>query len=141
MQQNPRQNYDKYFGKNGIAALPIELYVPQIAVFLFLMTYIAYNFLCQSIHQKSRLEYPKNSGKSNYSVTCQTIFIKSKQTSMYVSSMLVFEQHFPQNVSKADIFQKQSNHVQEILKRKSIKNQKSKTFTKPILSSIYMEES
>ena len=44
--------------------------------------------------------------------------------------------------TQTDIFKKQSNHVQDIPKRLNpVKNQKSKIFTKPILSSIYIEES
>ena len=40
-----------------------------------------------------------------------------------------------------DIFQKLSIRVQDIPKCKSIKNWKSKIFTKPIFSSVYVEKS
>ena len=58
---------------------------------------------------------------------------------------LVLEIHLPQNFchTQTGIFQKQSNHVQDILKHvnMSTKNRKSKICTKPLLSSIYIEES
>ena len=59
---------------------------------------------------------------------------------------LVLELQLPQNFChtdrQTDIFQKQSNRVQDIPKRcKSIENRKSKICKKPILSSSYIDES